>query len=213
MAPSRKEQCDIVGHPQYTPKCLVGAGRESEVRLQGGKRCTSPVSAAAQSCQRVGAGLSAANADFVFAPPASAVTRGNTAAADSNAASAPLARWSRSAERDPPGKLRVDASGAGLGGLTWARRVPRGSLHPRRSAPRFGSSLEARGPWNGALGLGIQSVTFVPGQTDSVCTCVRKSVRSTPWRLDFEPLVRIKSHDRRLGSGSMFFNGPVRNDL
>ena len=46
-----------------------------------------------------------------------------------------------------------------------------------------------------------------------VCIGVRKSVRGTPWRLDFEPLVRIKAHDRRIGSGSMFFNGPVRNDL
>ena len=46
-----------------------------------------------------------------------------------------------------------------------------------------------------------------------VCIGVRKSVRGTPWRLDFEPLVRIKAHDGRPSSGIMFFNGPLKNDL
>ncbi len=59
--------------------------------------------------------------------------------------------------------------GSGLGGLPWARRVPRGSPHPRRSAPRFASSPEARGPWAEALGLGMQSVTHVPGQNCHPC--------------------------------------------
>ena len=173
--------------------------------------------------------MSAINADFAFAPPASAVTRGNTAAAVSNAASAPLARWSRSAERDPPGKLRVDASRSGRVG---SRRSPLGA--PRASWESAPSSLRAsvcflaRGTrsvgWGTRLGgakasplCPVKTVTHVRGCTEcmaaSVCMGVRKSVRSTPWRLDFEPLVRIKAHDRRIGSGSMFFNGPVRNDL
>jgi hypothetical protein len=59
---------------------------------------------------------------------------------------------------------RREWGGLGLGGLPWARRVPCGSLRPRRSAPLFASSPEARSPWAGALGLGIQSVTLVSGQ-------------------------------------------------
>jgi hypothetical protein len=55
--------------------------------------------------------------------------------------------------------------GLGLGGLAWARRVPRGSLHPCRSAPRFASSPEARGPEAGCSAWGSRASPLCPVNT------------------------------------------------
>ena len=94
---------------------------------------------------------------------------------------------------------RREWGGSGLGGLPWARVctlvAPLLGLRPH---PRHAVRGLGRSAWGSKASplCPVKTVTYVRGCAKcvavSVCTGVRKSVRSTPWRLDFEPLVSYK---------------------